>query len=78
MKRAIEIDNACIPYIRSIFLHALKANVEELFVTHEFTIHKYFLGKVFGKNLDMDLVLIHNNAEKDILEQIKTEISQLF
>ncbi len=78
MKRSIDIFEEFHPHIKNIFLYALKAEVEKLFEQHEFSIDQYFFGKVFGKNLDMDLVLIHSNAEKPILEQIKSEISDLF
>ena len=78
MKWSITMNPNCSTHIKNIFLHSLQQRVEGLFSVHEFSINKYFLGRVFGKSLDMDVVIIHNNAEKEILDQIKNELELIF
>lgn len=78
MKWSITIDDSCMKYVKWIFVHSLKSKVEALFTVHEYSISQYYFWKVFGKDLEMDLVIVHNNAEKIILDQIKEEISTLF
>jgi hypothetical protein len=41
-------------------------------------IEKYFFGKSFGINLDMDLVVIYKNLEKPQIDKIKESISDIF
>lgn len=78
MKFSIILAPSIVPHIKNIFLHALQEELQGLSLMHEFSIGQYFFGKTFWKDLDMDLVLIHNNAEKPVLDQIKSEISDIF
>ena len=59
-------------------MYSLQSTVKDLFAVHEYSINQYYFGKTFGKELDMDLVVVHNNAEKPAIDNIKEDISALF
>lgn len=64
--------------LKEIFYYGLKLELVDLFTTYEFMIEKYFFGKSFGINLDMDLVVIYKNLEKPQIDKIKESISDIF
>ncbi|HRX64228.1 MAG TPA: hypothetical protein P5060_03940 [Candidatus Absconditabacterales bacterium] len=64
--------------LKNIFYHGLKGDLVQLFGTYELMIEKYFFGKSFGINLDMDLVVIYKNLEKPQIDKIKESISDIF
>lgn len=64
--------------LKEMFYYGLKWELIDLFVTYEFMIEKYFFGKSFGINLDMDLVVIYKNLEKPQIDKIKESISDIF
>lgn len=41
-------------------------------------VDKYFLGKVFGNDFDMDLVIVHQASGKEKIPQMKQDISTIF
>ena len=41
-------------------------------------IDKYFFGKRFGADIDMDLVITYKNCEKPQLDLIKDQINDIF
>jgi hypothetical protein len=45
---------------------------------YQIMIDKYYFGKIFGINLDMDLVIVYKNWEKTQIDQIKEEINNTF
>jgi len=49
-----------------------------LFTTYEVIIDKYYFGKKFGMNLDMDLVIIYKNCDKVLTDKIKEDINNIF
>ncbi len=64
--------------LKEVFYHGLKWDLISLFSTYEFMIEKYFFGKSFWLNLDMDLVVIYKNLEKPQIDKIKESISEIF
>lgn len=64
--------------LKQMFYFGLKGELVDLFTTYEFMIEKYFFGKSFGLNLDMDLVVIYKNLEKPQIDKIKESISDIF
>jgi len=64
--------------LKELFYHGLKWDLIDLFSTYEFMIEKYFFGKSFWINLDMDLVVIYKNLEKPQIDKIKESISDIF
>ncbi|NCO97616.1 hypothetical protein GW864_00275 [bacterium] len=64
--------------IKDVFFHCLKQDLVNLFNTYEVVIDKYYFGKKFGMNLDMDLVIIYKNCDKALTDKIKEEINNIF
>jgi len=64
--------------MKDLFYHGLKWSLVDLFTTYEVMIEKYFFGKSFGMNLDMDLVVIYKNLEKPQIDKIKESINEIF
>jgi len=64
--------------LRELLYFGLKSELIYLFSTYEFMIEKYFFGKSFWINLDMDLVVIYKNLEKPQIDKIKESISEIF
>ena len=78
MKWSITIRPDFFEIIKSILIYSLTREIEELFITYEVVTHTYYLGKVFGYTIDMDLVVIYKNCEKPLIEKIKENISEVF
>lgn len=66
------------PHVRWLLLYTLQTQLETLFQKYEYLIEKYFLGALFGKDMELDLVVIHKNAEKPSLDAIKNDIQKIF
>ena len=64
--------------LKELLYFGLKSELVSLFSTYECMIEKYFFGKCFGINLDMDLVVIYKNLEKPQIDKIKESISEIF
>jgi hypothetical protein len=47
--------------IRDIFFFCLQQDLIKLFEMYQIMIDKYYFGKIFGINLDMDLVIVYKN-----------------
>lgn len=77
-RRAITIKKDFYDNIKNIFLYTLQKEIIEIWETHPFTLEKFFFGNVFGNNIDIDIVVIHKNIEKQILDKIKEEIGEVF
>jgi hypothetical protein len=45
-----------------------------MFEQYEYMIDEYYLGRIFGRDLEVDLVIIHKNIEKQTLDAIKEAI----
>ena len=76
--RSISIKPDFYNTIRDIFFFGLKQELIELFKTYEVMIDRYYFGKRFGIDLEMDLVVIYKNAEKPLIDKIKEEINSTF
>jgi len=76
--RAISIKPDFFDKIRDIFFFGLKQELIARFETYGSMIDKYYFGKRFGINLEMDLVVIYKNAEKQQIDMIKEEINNVF
>ncbi len=64
--------------IKNIFFSGLKQDIIELFDSYNIMISKYYFGKRFGANLDMDLIVIYKNLEKPQIDKIKDCINEIF
>ncbi len=77
-KWSITIHPAAAPYIRSLLLYTLETELITLFDSYMYMIDQYFLGHIFGRELELDLVLIYKNCEKPVLDAMKDAITLLF
>jgi len=76
--RAITIKPDFHEKIKDVFFHCLKQDLVGLFTTYEVIIDKYYFGKKFWMNLDMDLVIIYKNCDKVLTDKIKEDINNIF
>lgn len=61
-----------------MLLYCLSTDLKNLFNKYEYIIDSYYLGKIFGNALDLDMVLIYKNCEKALLDVVKDDISNVF
>ena len=64
--------------LKEIFNYSLRAQLIELFQKYDSMIDKYFFGKCFGIDLDMDLVIIYKMWEDAQKEILRTAIWDIF
>lgn len=65
-------------YIKNLMLYMLKCDLMEYFDSYEMVVERHFRGKLFGKTLDMDLVVIHTESAQDFISTIKADIEEIF
>lgn len=65
-------------YIRSLLLYCIGKDLKLLFGKYEYIIDSYYLGKIFGNPLEIDMVIIYKNCEKALLDVVKDDISNVF
>ena len=76
--RSITLKAEVSQLLKELLYFGLKSELINLFSTYEFMIEKYFFGKCFEINLDMDLIVIYKNLEKPQIDKIKESISEIF
>jgi len=64
--------------LKDLFFEALKQSLTELFDNTWDKIANYFWWDKFWKEIGMDLIIIHNNMDKDTIEKLKNDISECF
>jgi hypothetical protein len=77
-KWSITINPPIAQHMKALFLYTLERDLFGLFDKYTYMVDQYFLGRVFGRDMELDLVLIHKNCEKPVLDSIKEEITFLF
>lgn len=77
-KWSIVIRPAIADYIRGLLLYCIGNDLKALFNKYEYIIDSYYLGKIFGNPLDIDMVIIYKNCEKSLLDVVKEDISAIF
>lgn len=77
-KWAITIHPSAAPHIRWMLLYTLQTDLFWLFEQYTYMIDQYFLWRIFWKDLELDLVIVHKNIEKQTLDAIKEAIGALF
>jgi len=78
MKRSIRIKDDFHNHIKNIFLYSLQTDLTDLFDEHKTIIEKYYLGNKFGKNLDMDLIILYKDCNTKQIDEIKEIINKIF
>lgn len=56
----------------------LQCDLRNYFDEHEMMINNHFWGKLRGKSLDMDLVIVHSDQAQEYIEKIKGDIEEVF
>lgn len=74
----IEVKPNVLPIFKELFFEGLKQNLISLFAQEKNHIVQYFWGNKFGKEIGMDLILIYENMEKEHIDTLKREISEIF
>lgn len=77
-KWSITMHPSAAPHVKAILLYTLETELFALFDTYSYIIDHYFLGHIFWRDLELDLVLIHNQCEKNALDALKDAITLLF
>jgi len=77
-KRSIYLTEWLGQYIKDLMLYMLKHDLGAYFDGYEMMIERHFFWKLFGKTLDMDLVVVYDESAKDYLEKIKWDIEEVF
>lgn len=77
-KWSIIIRPAAAEIVRGMLLYVLWNDLKALFARYEYIIDSYYLGKIFGNPLDLDMVIIYKNCEKSLLDVVKEDISNVF
>lgn len=67
-----------LPLFKELFFEDLKQNLVTLFEKQQHQIVRYFWGDRFGKQIGMDLILIYKQLDKQQIDQLKVEISEIF
>jgi hypothetical protein len=78
MKRSITIHADVHSVLKNIFLFALKKELDNLLYEHDFIIKNHYLGRIFGFDIETDLVIVYQNCEKPLLGALKDQIGELF
>lgn len=74
---SIIINNDIYTELKSLVITTLKYNINKVFANCGYNIEKIYRGKVFGKDIDPDLVFVYTSPETDI-ETIKEQLSTVF
>lgn len=76
--RSITMKAGVLPIFKELFFESLKQELTTLFTKSQNQISNYFWGDKFGKAIGMDIILIHNDMPKEMIDQLKYEISECF
>lgn len=77
-KRAIYLTEGLGQYIKQLMLYMLQCDLRDYFDEHEMMISNNFWGKLRGKSLDMDLVIVYSDQAQEYIEKIKGDIEEVF
>lgn len=76
-KWSIYFEKSINDLVRKVFLYSLEHEIKVLFESYDLAITKYFFGKLFGKNFDIDLVVVYKFLERPAIDKIKEDISNI-
>lgn len=77
-KWSIVIRPSVMDNIKSMLLYCLGNDLKALFTKYEYIIDTYYLWKIFGNAMELDMVIIYKNCEKALLDVVKDDISNVF
>ena len=64
--------------VKEVFYFGLKSELQEVFASHGGKILQRYWWERFGKAIGTDLVMIYEDLEKKEIEQIKSEMNEVF
>lgn len=64
--------------MKELFFLALKNELIKKFDVNSSRIDRYYRGNKFGKDIGMDIIILTTQSEKEAMEQLKSEISEVF
>ncbi len=76
--RSISLTPGLDGYIKALFLYSLRTELVSYFSTLTLETQKCYLWKLFGKELEVDLVLIYQEWVKEQLTEVKEQITEIF
>lgn len=77
-KWSITIDNDVFAMIKEFFLFALRRDLADLFSQYSYVIQHSYLGKIFGHDIETDVIIVYQNCEKDTLDLFKSQVNDMF
>lgn len=77
-KRSISLEDNFWRLIKEMLLYGLKSEITKYCNNYEFCIKELFLWKIFGKSLEIDLVVIYQGLDTHSLQKIKEDIWEIF
>ena len=76
--RAITIKPTLLPFFKELFFESLRQNLLSLFENHKNQIAQYFWWDKFWKPIGIDLILIYDQLQKEEIDRLKNNISEIF
>ena len=76
--RAITIKPTLLPFFKELFFESLRQSLLFLFEQHQNQIAQYFWWDKFGKPIGIDLILIYDQLQKEEIDTLKHNISEIF
>lgn len=77
-KWSIYLEKEIEELVKKIFLYSLESDLKNIILPYDTFISKYYLWSVFGRDINVDLVLIYKSIWKDFLDKVKEEINEVF
>lgn len=77
-KWSISIRTDILDVIKNIFIFNLELEFVRLFTQYDTMLETYYLGKIFWRKIDYDIVILHKNIQKEFLEKIQEDIEIIF
>lgn len=76
--RAITIKPTLLPFFKELFFESLRQSLLSLFEQHQNQIAQYFWWDKFWKPIGIDLILIYDQLQKEEIDTLKHNISEIF
>ncbi|UFX83381.1 hypothetical protein [Candidatus Absconditicoccus praedator] len=77
-KWSIYINDQVYDLVRRIFLYSLEFELQKTFSLYPGIVEKYYLGKIFGNNINADMVVVYKTTDPEFLSDMKNKISEIF
>lgn len=77
-KRSIFLNPDVLPILKSLYLFALEQEFKALIQSYDDLVQTYYLGHVFGFDIEPDFVLIYHNISQEKLATLLEKLSILF